>query len=669
MRFRNWIRPPRHLLVLFFAVTGVATTALGWSTWRLVQQDRGLARQRAQEQRDHAATVAVVTLQRTIATLESRLTALASAPRGDLMTRLSGYAGSLPVDALLIAARAREVDAYPAGRLLYYPVLPPATEIPASVFESADEAEFQGNDFQTAISLLRTVAAAASPPIRAAGLVRIARNLRKSGRWEEAIAAYHELARMGDVAVNGVPAELVAQGAIGDVLADHDQRDRLISHARALDADLQRGKWRVLRPVYDVYCSAARRWLDEASREPSAAAVALSEAVLSIWSDSQPPEHGDGRRPRWIVGISVLVIERTAPDLRVALAMRSSLLESNLKAALAAEAPNARITLADADGRVIVGADVPDSDYAVRLGSATGLPWTVYASSGDPASGSFTLRSQVVLAGLSSIVLLVTGSSYLVGRAVMRELRVAQLQSDFVSAVSHEFRTPLTVLRQLSELLVQGRVPDEVVRRQYYDVLQHESRRLHRLVEGLLKFGRMQAEAMPFQFEPVEARAFVRDVVSDFQREAARQGYSVEVEAHGAAAFMSIDKEALACALWNLLDNAMKYSPEFRIIWVSIDCSADGVAIRVRDRGVGIAEADRARIFDKFVRGHAAASLGVPGSGIGLAVARQIVVRHGGDLTVQSEKGQGSTFTVIMPVVPAAIAGAAGSRRLGKSET
>ena len=164
----------------------------------------------------------------------------------------------------------------------------------------------------------------------------------------------------------------------------------------------------------------------------------------------------------------------------------------------------------------------------------------------------------------------------------------------------------------------------------------------------------MEAEALPFQFEPVEAHGFVRDVVNDFRSEAARQGFDVVVEGRTIAARANADREALACVLWNLLDNAMKYSPECRTIWVSLEHNDGRIAIRVRDRGVGIPAADRSRIFDKFVRGDAATSLGVPGTGIGLAVSRQIALRHGGDITVESTPGEGATFTIVLPAVEAA---------------
>jgi signal transduction histidine kinase len=288
----------------------------------------------------------------------------------------------------------------------------------------------------------------------------------------------------------------------------------------------------------------------------------------------------------------------------------------------------------------------------LRPASATGLPWDLYAVSNDAVEGgiAFSARSRLVVGAVGAIALLVLGGSYLIGRAVSRELAVARLQSDFVSAVSHEFRTPLTVLRQLSELLVQDRVPTDTVRRQYYGVLQQESGRLHRLVEGLLKFGRMEAGVVQFQFETLDAATLVGSVVSEFSGEAERRGRSVELRFEGTGLHVRADRDALGCVVWNLLENAVKYSPDCQTVWVHLAAENGLAAIRVRDRGVGIPLGDRGRIFDKFVRGEAAATLGVQGTGIGLAVARQIVRRHGGEIRLESEVGRGSTFTVLLPL-------------------
>ncbi len=464
MRLGDWIRPPRHLLVLFVAVTAVSAAALGWSSWQLVRQDRDRARQRAQERRDSAVTLAVGSLQRTLESIDAQLSALASAPGPDLTRRASDYARTLPDEAVLLVIQANDVDAFPAGRLLYYPVVPRAADVPAAAFAAIDAAEFQRNEYGKAVTLLRPMAASGPPAVRAESLLRIARNLRKAGQWQQSIETYRELARLGDVPIgdtNGAPAELVARAAICDVLAEQAPGDRLVTEARALDVDLQRGKWRVLRPVYDVYSASARRWLgttagpDSTADDLASAPLVLSEAAREIWIDRRTNASGAGRGARWVAGSSLLVVERPALKATIVLAARPSLVESSLRLASASNPSDTRIAVADADGRIVAGDGVPDGDFSVRLGPATGLPWTVYATSaGDPSAGAFT-TSWIVIAGLSAIVL-VTGGSYLIGRSVMRELRVARLQSDFVSAVSHEFRTPLTSMRQIARVARRG---------------------------------------------------------------------------------------------------------------------------------------------------------------------------------------------------------------------
>ncbi len=199
-------------------------------------------------------------------------------------------------------------------------------------------------------------------------------------------------------------------------------------------------------------------------------------------------------------------------------------------------------------------------------------------------------------------------------------------------------------------MLAEGRAANDDVRQQYYEVLQHESGRLQRLVEGLLKFGRMEADALPFQFEPVDADVFVRDVVNEFRREAARQGFEVAVDGHVTAVRANVDREALACVLWNLLDNAVKYSP-IRAIWVSLE--HEPLAASVSACAIGASafrSPNSSRIFEKFVRGDAATTLGVQGTGIGLAMSR---VRSSSRMAVtlpsRATPARAATFTITLP--------------------
>jgi signal transduction histidine kinase len=234
-----------------------------------------------------------------------------------------------------------------------------------------------------------------------------------------------------------------------------------------------------------------------------------------------------------------------------------------------------------------------------------------------------------------------------IGRSVTRELAVARLQSDFVSAVSHEFRTPLTTLCQLSELLMAGRVPADADRRQYYELLHNESHRLRRLVEGLLNFGRLEAGRMQFRFEPLDIAALVREAIGEFTDGPSACGHRFEIDTRGDTALVVGDRDALRCVFSNLFENAVKYSPLSDRVWVDVARHDRRLEIAVRDRGLGIPRDEQRRIFDKFVRG--STTRDVRGTGVGLAMARQIVVAHGGEITVVSEPGQGSTFTIVLP--------------------
>jgi signal transduction histidine kinase len=248
------------------------------------------------------------------------------------------------------------------------------------------------------------------------------------------------------------------------------------------------------------------------------------------------------------------------------------------------------------------------------------------------------------------MLIVILGSGYVVHRAITRELQVAQLQSDFVAAVSHEFRSPLTTLRTITELLAQDRIQDESRRRQSYVFLDHETSRLHRLVEDLLDFGRMESGRKQYRMETLDAFHVVRSAVSDVGENAAANGFRLETNLDLVSAPIRADEEALRRTLRNLLENAMKYSPECRTVWVEGMIGSRHVSISVRDQGMGIDATEQQAIFQKFVRGQAAKKAGINGTGIGLSMVRQIATAMGGEIRLQSEVGVGSTFTLVLPL-------------------
>ena len=270
----------------------------------------------------------------------------------------------------------------------------------------------------------------------------------------------------------------------------------------------------------------------------------------------------------------------------------------------------------------------------------------------DPrAAGAFTKRRNLLAAGFGLMVLIVCAASYFMFRAINRELGVARLQSEFVSTVSHEFRTPLSAMRHLTEMLEEGDTPGERLPR-YYRALSKETQRLQALVENLLDFGRMQAGRRTYRMEDTSATELAGQVVDEFRACAASTDHHLEWHAASDPLPIRADREALALALRNLLDNAVKYSPEASTVSVSVD-RQDGLAgISVQDQGAGIPKREQRDIFQKFVRGTSARTLNVKGTGIGLATADQIVKAHGGRLELASEPGSGSRFTILLPTEP-----------------
>jgi signal transduction histidine kinase len=273
----------------------------------------------------------------------------------------------------------------------------------------------------------------------------------------------------------------------------------------------------------------------------------------------------------------------------------------------------------------------------------------VWADRTLEAEGSVMSASTMALAVALIVALFLWTTVYFTARAMRREARVARLQSDFVSAVSHEFRSPLTTMRQLSELLEMDEVPNAERRRTYYEVLARESRRLQRLVETLLNFGRMEAGAERYRRETVSVPELVRQVARDLEALHSLRGLRIDAIGPNEGVTVLGDTDALALTIRNLLDNAVKYSPGAEAVRVEWAQNGPHVSIRVVDHGLGIDPSERDAIFGKFVRGRAAAVANVNGTGVGLAMARHVLMAHGGQISVQSEVGRGSTFTVLLP--------------------
>jgi signal transduction histidine kinase len=645
MLSRAWSRSSQRLIAGFVLVVLVPALAIVWLGIRLIEQDRAVAHRQLRERRAVAAERLIAALELAVSTSERRFL-------GD------GAGSGIPPDegAVTLTMRAGNVDVYPRGRVLYFPVLPVAPEADA-VFATAESLEFREHDLRGAATAYGALTASPEASIRAGALLRQARTLRKAGRPDEALSVYSALARLTTARVAGLPAELVARRARCLVLHDLARLDELGNEARALQADLAASRWPLDRGTFLGYSAEADRWAGTRAAIASdrRALSAASEWVWQQWAESERGEFPSaGRRSLRFSEVGVTVLWQTRGNQAKVLVAgpRFQQMEWFDRARLAVEAGGLRVTLVGADGEAVLGeipADLSNADR--RSPEETQLPWTIIVRSADVAAelAGVAARRRFLLASLAMLISLVVAGSYFIVRAVSRELAVAELQSDFVAAVSHEFRTPLTSLRQFTELLNEEPDAPAVKRRLFYQAQARATDRLRRLVESLLDFGRMEAGARPYELERVSIDGLVARVVDDFRRDGAPAGFTVESHVGADTGAVNVDQEAFARALWNLLDNAVKYSGASRTVDVTVAMADGQVAIGVRDWGLGIPAAEHETIFNKFVRGAASRVQGIKGTGIGLAMVRHIVSGHGGTVAVASTVGAGSTFTITLP--------------------
>jgi signal transduction histidine kinase/tetratricopeptide (TPR) repeat protein len=661
MRFMQWFQPPHHLLTLFLAITLALATGLGWLGWRILQQDRALEGQRVQERLGQAADLVSASLSRKIAGLEERIRGISALPEPAVTREASHYAQELGSDAMLVVFRPEGIDAYPRSRLLFYSSLPNPKQPAQRIFGVGESFEFREKDYPKAIASYRELARSPDVLIRAGALLRLGRVLRKMHQPDKALVVYEELGKLDPSPVGGLPAGLLARAASCELLFETNRNAELEREAAALYLDLNGGRWKLARATYRFYAQEVSGWVSPSERHVADqridAAPALTAGVDSLWEEWQRIRQGEGapsgRRSLWVYEQSVFLVWHSTPGRLVGLVARPGYFKEQWQGPMQPfERQGMRVTLTDAEGHPILGQNLSVSSHQVtRAASDTQLPWTLRVASASPGAvlAESASRRRLLLAGLGMMALVVLVGSYFVGRAVTRELEVARLQSDFVSAVSHEFRTPLASLLQLSELLADGRVSTDSQRQMYYRSLFGETQRLSRLVEGLLDFGRMEAGGCEYRFELLEPGGLIRSVAEEFGREVEQRGYEVEIKLDGELPPVRGDREALGRALWNLLDNAVKYSPQCKTVWVEAACNNGPVAIRVRDHGLGIAPGEQEEIFKKFVRASSAWQAGVKGTGLGLAMVKRIAAAHGGRAFVESEPGAGSTFTISLP--------------------
>jgi two-component system phosphate regulon sensor histidine kinase PhoR len=255
---------------------------------------------------------------------------------------------------------------------------------------------------------------------------------------------------------------------------------------------------------------------------------------------------------------------------------------------------------------------------------------------------------EVVFIGVLTLVLL--GAIAVGVRYIARQVEVLNTKTSFVSNVTHELKTPVSVIKLAVETLEMNRFRDDREREKYLRTITRESDRLAQLVDNILDYSRLEAGQKQLHKAPTDLRDVVNSAMDSFRLRLDDAGFKTEVWLPETLPPVMADARAITHCLLNLLDNAVKYSRDRREVRVSVGSRDGMVTLSVADRGIGIPLEDQERVFEKFARAETGLVHDVKGAGLGLSLVQMLVRAHHGRVELVSTPGEGSTFTILLPV-------------------
>ncbi len=319
-----------------------------------------------------------------------------------------------------------------------------------------------------------------------------------------------------------------------------------------------------------------------------------------------------------------------------------------------------------------------EKDTGLHLNLIDGKGWNVLAGTKEPASEetlSFSFRQfplpwklmvtqpaldDVVRATrrdnlfygvlLGFVVVLMLFGAALIARDISREADTTRLKTEFVHHVSHELKTPLTLIRLYGETLQRKNDLSKSEQTEAYEIITKESERLSHLINNVLDFSRIEMGKKEFDFKKGNLAGVIRETLESYRYHLEKKGFLVREEIADDLPEMTFDAEGIASVLINLLSNAIKFSLLTREVTVRLFKEDNHAILQVEDRGIGISSREISKVFEKFYRSKDVKAADTKGSGLGLTLVKHIIEAHGGQIKVQSEPGRGSTFILILPI-------------------
>lgn len=697
----------KRIFFLFFAGIGLPSLFLAYLAFRGIQNDRALVEKNRLDEHRRLSGLITREVDENISKVEQTLLDTIADRRGDsqpaFISSLESFKQQYSlVEEVFLFENLKRIH-FPAAKLLFLPdgsMNPFSTsDWPTSLagkMQISEQMEFQQKKYQKALAAYQQAFDQASDvQMKGKLLNAIARVQKKSELFQNAIKSYETMAlNYSQVRIaDGIPLGLAARFELGSLFLTIQDSSRSIETFFDLYKALISREWTLEKAQYEFFARNIENSIDDTfskgpldsklqsykntfqalaeeekkQRERTERLLSFQESAAELEakiakdlseSDSVKrlsleirrhyylvslldPAPGDGYRANEIWGLLF------SPDF-----LRDNVLHPALRRQVLSG--ETAWTIKGNDGRpILTSENAPSGAATVRTNFEGNFPnWTLEFYQQNPRLLETFLTSRrglyfymfLLIAGILVFGLILTV------RTVTRELELAKMKSDFVSTISHEFKSPLTSIRQLAEMLQTGRVPSEERRQEYYDVLLEQSERLTLLTDNVLNLARIEEGRKEYQFEKVDMAALLREIVTTIQDRVRHEGFFIEVKLEEPLPSVMADRTAIIQAVTNLMDNAIKYSDKEKKIKVSSFAEDQKLVITVKDFGVGIKKEEIDKVFERFYRGGDELTRTVKGSGLGLTLVKEIIEAHRGHVQVESEPGQGSTFSIRLPL-------------------
>ncbi|MDX1476623.1 MAG: HAMP domain-containing sensor histidine kinase [Saprospiraceae bacterium] len=689
---RELLRSASQYRIVWYFILGIVVpgVVMGILAFRGIRNDQALAEREQRRLALQEASGIIDTAEWILGQREARFTELigGSTSAGDRPGRIAAFVEDHPdiVAAYRITPSGVRMA---AAQLLYIPDDVDMIDLPPDQLVAREPPtgwtlEYQHQQLEQAIAFYRELSGQNhEAAVRAMACNALARLAKKRATYQEAVGHY---ALMRDSFADfrlaqSIPFGLTASAELCALHFENGDQEAAAGALRDLLADLSSSRWPLKPPIYTLFSQKAAEIYGQLNTVRDA-------LPPGMWTDIDRLLHacleGD-RLTGYQLDVFHYLTER-APDL-----LPASWMGTQVRQSYEADGWRCIISLVpsavDTTWAMLTSAESLVTSVVepllVRLSVHGGWAWTVRDARQPSGPREVTMPERdmvevrfpaylphLTLVGTASpvsfmgsmlrsgrggylYIFLFIGAMFITGLlfvvySVNRELQLNQMKSEFVATVSHEFKSPLTAIRQMTEMLQQGRVP-EAKRDTYYSVMLQQGSRLTQLIDNILDFSRIEQGKKKYRLCKAELAPVISRSVARARQRYGDAGFVFDLEVPPHLPVVQIDEEAMAQVIDNLLDNAVKYSGSSRQVSVRLSMQNGSVQAVVHDLGIGIPEKDQQRVFERFYRVESEQHKHLKGSGIGLHLVREIIAAHGGTVRIGSTPGQGTKVVFELP--------------------